>query len=123
MANHHDSHHDSGTKKPVSFTVPLILGAVTVFIILLFVSLGDPCPHKECCENNEECSKECMEACEKGDHSMHPSNMKHEGEGHHPEKGATSETPEHSTEASTAPAADTTHALPAAEEKHEEGHH
>jgi hypothetical protein len=121
MANHHDSHHDSGTKKPVSFTVPLILGAETVFIILLFVSLGDPCPHKECCENNEQCSKECMESCEKGDHSKHPSNMKH-GEGHEAAAPGT-DSHEHSTEAAI-PGNDSTHAEPAhSEEKHEEAHH
>jgi hypothetical protein len=78
----HDSHNHNGhsENKPVSFTAPLILGAVTVFIILCFVSLGNPCRHKEmCCEDGKECSKECMEACEKGDHSKHPNEAGHEG--------------------------------------------
>lgn len=77
----HDSHDNNGHQenKPVAFTTPLILGAVTVFIILLFVSLGNPCHghDKECCEE-QKCSKECMEACEKGDHSKHPAGMTEE---------------------------------------------
>jgi len=88
MSHNHDDHSHS-EPKAVSFTVPLILGAVTVFIILLFVSLGDPCHHESACA--EGCSKECMEACEKGDHSKHPAgmsmeechkNMKGHGEAH-----------------------------------------
>lgn len=73
MSHHH--HEEHGTeKKEVSFTVPLILAAVTIFVILLFVSLGDP-KHGHCaCK--EDCSKECMEACEKGNHSMHPDKAK-----------------------------------------------
>jgi hypothetical protein len=75
MSDHHDNH--SNEQKPVSFTVPFILGAVTLIIILLLVSLGDPCKDECVCDKN--CSKECMEACEKGDHSKHPEEMK---EGH-----------------------------------------
>lgn len=41
MGNHHDEHHVS-EKKPVAFTVPLILSAVTVLVIVLLVSLCDP---------------------------------------------------------------------------------
>ena len=90
----HD-HHNNGHQenKPVAFTTPLILGAVTVFIILLFVSLGNPCHgHDEaaCC-GEQKCSKECMEACEKGDHSKHPAGMSaeecHAGMGGHGECG------------------------------------
>lgn len=73
MAHHHDDHgHGHNEQKPVSFTVPLILGAVTVLIIVLLVSLGNPKHHGECAEG---CSKECMEACAKGDHSKHPEGM------------------------------------------------
>lgn len=88
MAHHHDDHgHGHNEQKPVSFTVPLILGAVTVLIIVLLVSLGNPKHHGECAEG---CSKECMEACAKGDHSKHPAGMSMEechkgmkhGEGH-----------------------------------------
>lgn len=89
MAHHHDDHgHGHNEQKPVSFTVPLILGAITVFIIVLFVSLGDPCHHNECADA---CSQECKEACAKGDHSKHPEGMSMEechkgmekhGEGH-----------------------------------------
>lgn len=66
MSQHHDDHHSS-EKKPVSFTAPLILGLVTITIILLFASLGDP--SNECC-CKKGCDKECMEACEKGGHHM-----------------------------------------------------
>ncbi len=68
MSNdHHNNGHNE--KKPVAFTAPLILGSITIFIILLFVSLGNPC--HGCCEGKEECSKECKEACEKGGKSEH----------------------------------------------------
>ncbi len=68
MGNHHDHNdHHSSEKKPVSFTVPLIFGAVIVFIIVMLVSIGDP-KHGECCCKDEKCSKECMEQCEKGGH-------------------------------------------------------
>lgn len=73
MSDHHNDHGHSSESKPVSFAVPLILGAITVFIILLFVSLGDSCCQESACA--EGCSKECMEACEKGDHSKHPAGM------------------------------------------------
>jgi hypothetical protein len=70
MSSHHDN-HSSTEKKPVAFTVPLILGLVAVAIIVALVSIGDPCHcNKECAEGR--CSKECMEACEHGDHSKHP---------------------------------------------------
>ncbi|HQQ95391.1 MAG TPA: hypothetical protein PLQ93_12605, partial [Bacteroidia bacterium] len=59
-------------------TVPFILASVTVLIILLFLSLCDPKPHHGKCECKDSCSKECMEACERGDHKMH-----HEGMGAH----------------------------------------
>jgi hypothetical protein len=80
----HDTHNNGHQeKKPVAFTTPLILGAVTVFIILCFVSLGNPCHGHEGCECKENCSKECMEACEKGDHSKHPdAKSKHDDSDH-----------------------------------------
>ena len=64
MEHNNDNHNEP---KPVSFTAPFILGLITVFIILTFVSLGDP--SNECC-CKEGCSKECAEACEKGGHDM-----------------------------------------------------
>lgn len=73
--SHHEEHHNEGPK-PVAFTAPMILGAVTIFIILCFVSLGNP-SHCEC---KEDCSKECKEACEKGDHSKHPEDAAKAGE-------------------------------------------
>lgn len=74
MSSHHNDHgHGHNESKPVAFTVPLILGAVTVLIILLFVSLGNP-KHGGC-ECAESCSQECKEACAKGDHSKHPEGM------------------------------------------------
>ena len=41
MSGHHDTHHVN-ENKPVAFTVPLILGIVTLIITLLFLSLCDP---------------------------------------------------------------------------------
>jgi hypothetical protein len=121
MANHHDTHNPGNEKKPVSFTVPLILGSVTVFIILLFVSLGDPGHGHQTCECKENCSTECMEACEQGDHSKHPADMKHvdgdaHGHGateHHENAAPATEGGEHGA------AADTTKK----EEHHEAEHH
>lgn len=46
MSSHQDEHH-SEEKKPVSFTVPFILAAVTIFAIVMFLSLCDPKPHNE----------------------------------------------------------------------------
>ncbi len=72
MGNHHDEHQVT-EKKPVAFTVPLILSAVTILAIVLLVSLCDPKHghgHAECeCKDN--CSKECMEACERGEHDKY----------------------------------------------------
>ena len=63
------SEHTPKEKKPVAFTVPFILASVTVLIILLFLSLCDPKPHHAGkCECKEICSKESMEACERGEH-------------------------------------------------------
>jgi hypothetical protein len=60
MSSHHDNHNHSTENKPVSFTVPLILGLVTVAIMVALVSIGDPCHcNKECAEN---CSTECKDA-------------------------------------------------------------
>ena len=130
MAHHHDDHgHGHNEQKPVSFTVPLIFGAITVFIILLFVSLGDP-GHCECAEV---CSQECKEACAKGDHSKHPEGMsmedchgKEAGHGEHHEANHD----EHAAEptavadsAATTPADTTHHVAPAAEPAKEEAHH
>lgn len=69
MANHHDNHHPQ-EQKPVAFTVPFILASVVILIIVLLVSVCDPRHHGEC-ECKENCSKECMDKCEKGDHSSH----------------------------------------------------
>jgi len=68
MSDHHDNHH-STEQKPVSFTVPLIMASVLLFIIVLLLSVCDPKHGKCACK--EDCSKECMEKCEKDDHSMH----------------------------------------------------
>lgn len=73
--DHHDNH--SNEPKPVSFTVPFILASVLLVIIFMFLSLCDPKKHGEC-ECAEDCSTECMEACEKGDHSKHPATMGHD---------------------------------------------
>ncbi|MGZ3921231.1 MAG: hypothetical protein ACXVC7_13100 [Bacteroidia bacterium] len=69
MSDHHDNHHSS-EQKPVSFTVPLIMASVFILIMVLLLSVCDP-RHGDKCECKEDCSKECMEKCEKGDHSSH----------------------------------------------------
>lgn len=114
----HDHHnHGHSEKKSVAFGTPMILGAITVFIILCFVSLGNPSHGHSKCECKEDCSKECMEACEKGDHGKHPDAKGHE-EGH-----ATAAHEEHAAETvatETTAVADSTKAEPA---KTEETHH
>jgi len=87
MSDHHDNHH-STEQKPVSFTVPLIMASVFLFIMVLLLSVCDP---KHGCACKEDCSKECMEKCEKNDHSMHD---EHGNE----IKGAASTHDEHATE-------------------------
>jgi len=82
------SDHSSNEKKPVAFTVPFILASVTVVVILMFLSLCDPKASHSKCECKEDCSKECMEACEKGDHSKHPA---HHGHGDKAMEGCTDE--------------------------------
>jgi len=44
MSGHSHDHH-STEQKPVSFTVPFILAAVTILIIVMFLSLCDPKAH------------------------------------------------------------------------------
>ena len=44
MSGHHDEHHLQ-EQKPIAFTVPFILAAVLILIIMLFLSLCDPKPH------------------------------------------------------------------------------
>jgi hypothetical protein len=61
MSSHHDSHPQE--QKPVSFTVPLIMASVLLFIIIMFLSLCDPKPHHQC---EEDCKKECSKEC--GEH-------------------------------------------------------
>ena len=113
----HDSHNNNGHQenKPVAFTAPLILGCVAVFIILLFVSLGNPCHGHEGCECKENCSKECMEACEKGDHSKHPEGVAGKEEGK--EVGEENEANE-SKEGEEAEKTDSTKTEPEKEEAH-----
>ncbi|MBS1651519.1 MAG: hypothetical protein JSU07_05855 [Bacteroidetes bacterium] len=55
-AHNHDSHVSE--HKPVSFTVPFILGMVTVIIILLFVSFCDPKQHHASGEHQEHASEQ-----------------------------------------------------------------
>jgi len=115
----HDHHHNGhNEKKPVPFSTPLICGLVTVFIILCFTSLGNPCHHGDKCCTGKECSQECMDKCEKGDH-------KECKEGMHEEHGTEAKNEEHSEHAAenaaagTSAAADSTHhEEPAKEEAH-----
>src|SRR5437868_15469699 len=116
MSHDNHNHNNHSENKPVSFTAPLILGSITVFIILLFVSLGNPCNAK-CC-TGEECSKECAEACEKNDHSKHPEGM--EAGNEHETKVEAVET--ENSHAAELPA-DTTKKATTETEVKEEAHH
>jgi len=79
MAHHHEEHETE--KKPVAFTVPLIFGATIMFIILLFVSLGDPC--HGCCED-EKADKCCKPGTEvKSDTHGHEAHGENHGEESH----------------------------------------
>lgn len=101
MEQHHDHHHSEG-QKPVSFTVPLIMASVVIFIMVLLLSVCDPKHHGKC-ECKEDCSQECMDKCEKGDHSSHDEHGNElKGGASHGEASSHSE--EHSS------AQDTTHA-------------
>lgn len=42
--SHHNEHHEA-EQKPIAFSVPFILAAVTLLVIVLFLSLCDPKPH------------------------------------------------------------------------------
>ena len=77
MSSHDNHDNHSSEPKAVSFTVPFILASVLLVIIFMVLSLCDPKKHGEC-ECKEGCSKECMEACEKGDHSLHPAAAGHD---------------------------------------------
>jgi hypothetical protein len=88
MEHHHDNHHPEGNK-PVAFTVPLIMASVLLLIIVLLLSVCDP-KHGGC-ECKEDCSKECMEKCEKGDHSSHDEHGVEKKDGVHQEAHATTE--------------------------------
>ncbi len=62
------NNHHSDEKKPVAFTAPLIFGLVIMFIILSFVSLGNPCHGHSECAGKEDCSTECAKSCSDGKH-------------------------------------------------------
>src|SRR5690349_5686012 len=105
MAGHsHDEHH-SAEQKPVSFTVPFILAAVTILITLMFLSLCDPKAH--------------------GDHHgmENPAHAKFQDAEHH--SGAAAEEKGHNNESqSAATVQDTAHtaSTPAAEHEKEQHH-
>ncbi|MBL7911906.1 MAG: hypothetical protein JNJ41_12685 [Bacteroidia bacterium] len=113
--DHHDNH--SNEPKAVSFTVPFILASVTLVLIFLFLSLCDPKKHGEC-ECKEDCSKECMEACEKGDHSKHPATMGHEEHNADAKSEHTETKDTMAVETSEHTATDTTHKEAAHEAHH-----
>ncbi len=94
MSGHHHDNHHSTEQKPVSFTVPFILACATLLIVVLFLSLCDPKHHGGHCACVENCSKECMEACEKGDHSLHPATKSSQTEVA-PTENSSSEAKEH----------------------------
>ena len=46
MSGSHHEEHQLNEQKPVAFTVPLIMASVLILIMVLFLSLCDPKPHK-----------------------------------------------------------------------------
>lgn len=114
MSSHNEEHHTES--KPVSFTVPFLMASALLLIIVLFLSLCDPSKehHGKCADCKEDCSKECMEACERGDHSMHPAAAAESKE----EKGV-----ESNEAKNTEGVADTSKSAAPVETKAEEAHH
>lgn len=66
---HHHDHH-STEQKPVAFTVPLILGCVTLLAVVLFLSLCDPKPHHGAGHGHEATGTEAVhhDAAATGEH-------------------------------------------------------
>lgn len=108
MAGHHHDDH-SAVQKPVAFTVPFILAAVTLVIMLLFLSLCDPKPHD----------------AHNGHHGTeNAAHAKFEGEVHNPNSGG-ADAPvkgDHAT-TTTQDSATTDAAAPADEHGGGNGHH
>lgn len=117
MSSHHDQHdHPVSESKPISFGVPLILGLVAMFIIVLAVSLGDPC---HCC-HDEKCEAEATE--HHGGAAAHheaAAEETHEHEATHTE--AVADTLKKDTTAMSLPTV--TLATEPVKEVHEEAHH
>jgi hypothetical protein len=109
MSSHDNHDNHSNEPKTVSFTVPFILASVTLVLIFLFLSLCDPKKHGEC-ECKEDCSKECMEACEKGDHSLHPATAGHGENDTEAKEGKVEAEDSMSVETTVPTVDDTTHA-------------
>jgi hypothetical protein len=108
MSAHHDEHHLQ-EQKPIAFTIPFILAAVVILVILLFVSLGDPSPH-----HGHEAMHEGHGAATEASH--HEASAAAAGEHHEAPAQAAAE---------AAPAHDSAHAeaaAPAAEPAHGEHH-
>jgi hypothetical protein len=103
MSSGHHDNHSSTEPKPVAFTVPFILAAVTILAVVMFLSLCDPKPHNA------------------GEHHEmeNPAHAKFEGDTHHSEEASGA-----ATEETAGAAKDTAHAeaTPAAHETHQEHH-
>ncbi len=88
MSSHND-HHDNHSNEPkkVAFGTPLILGLVTVFAILLLVSIGDN--KKGCCEGDAKC--EHHEGKHRAEDGHHAAAEAHDNAGHSEEAHAAEE--------------------------------
>ena len=109
MSSHDNHDNHSNEPKAVSFTVPFILASVLLVIIFMVLSLCDPKKHGDC-ECKEGCSTECMEACEKGDHSMHPAVAGHNEHATEAKEGKVEAKDSMSVETAVPTVDDTTHA-------------
>ena len=62
MSEHTHEDQDLNAVKPVSFTVPFILAAVTLFIVVMFLSLCDPKNHHKGEGHHDKQVRSVMEA-------------------------------------------------------------
>ena len=61
MSNHEENHHN--TPKRVYFGIPFYFALTFWFIIFMSLKACDGGSKPNCCKEEGECSKECMEKC------------------------------------------------------------
>jgi hypothetical protein len=118
MAGHsHDDHHLT-EQKPVSFTVPFILAAVTILIIVLFLSLCDPKAHHAGAHDGQHHENAAHEQFQGEVHNPNAPENSGEIKGDHATSTTQDEHGQPAAETATA-----TETAPAKEEAHGAEHH